>query len=439
VLPALRILDAVTWNAGWTDYRGPATWLYVGTSRAVHEDIAGLSFAVTVVLVGAFLGLLIRHWRAQRRLDRVEVLPLASVAAAAATVAIVQAGGQVFDISLATTLVLERVERLTLLLLPASFAVVALTHRLSRGHAAAIILRVSGGTDVAPALRDALDDPLLQVLYDVDGTLTSSDGDPEDPISGRLEVPLHDLEGAHLGVLVVDPSLARHGDLLAAVTAAAALGITNARLRVVALAQLSEVRASRRRIAEAAVTTRKQLERDLHDGTQQRLLAVAAALSRARLTGGTMREEAMEESARGLRVAMAELRDLARGVHPAVLSQGGLGMALADVAAHCPVPVRTDVSVERFSAAVEETAYFLICEALSNVTKHAGASRVTVSVRPRDGNLVVRISDDGAGGATTDGHGLRGLSDRVAAIGGVLLVDSPPGGGTIVSATLPCT
>jgi signal transduction histidine kinase len=180
------------------------------------------------------------------------------------------------------------------------------------------------------------------------------------------------------------------------------------------------------------------LERDLHDGAQQRLLAVSAALSRARLSTGPAADAALDETRDELRRAIADLRDLARGVHPALLSQGGLSAAVADLAARSALTVRTDVAPGRWPAAVEATAYFLVCEALNNVEKHAPGSCASVSVQPRDGRLRVQISDDGPGGARPDGHGLRGLTDRASAIGGSARIDSPAGAGTTITVTLPC-
>lgn len=435
VVPTGRVLDAITWDDGWTDYRGPAAWLYVGTSRHVHDDLVGpLSHGLGVVAAVAFLGFLAAHWRAHRRLDRIELLPLAAAAALSSG-----AAEALFVLpDLAAADLVNHVERLAVLLVPLSFALVALEHRAAPRRAAGLVLQVSAGADVTQALRDTLDDPDLQVLYQVDGTLITADGTPASQPADRIAVPLRDIDGAQLAILVVDPALTRHREVLDLAVAAAALGIANARLRAAALAQLAEVQASRRRIAETGMAARRHLERDLHDGAQQRLLAVSAALSRARLCTGPAAETALDETRDELRQAIADLRDLARGVHPALLSQGGLSAAVADLVARSALIVRTDVEFGRWPAAVEATAYFLVCKALNNVEKHAPGARASVTVHRRNGCLRVQVSDDGPGGARPNGHGLRGLTDRASAIGGSARIDSPPGAGTTITVTLPC-
>lgn len=438
VVPTGRLLDAITWNGRWTDYRGPEAWLYVGTSRRVHDEFVGpLTHGLAGVAALAFLGFLAAHWRAHRRLDRLELLPLAAAAAAAAlSSGVVEA--LLVRPHTASGGLADHVGRLSVLLVPLSFALVAVAHRTAPRRAAGLVLQVSTGADVTQALRAALDDPDLQVLYQVDGTLITADGTPAVRPAGRLALPLRDVDGAELAVLVTDPALARHREVLDVAVAAAALALANARLRAAALAQLAEVQASRRRIAESSMAARRDLERDLHDGAQQRLLAVSAALSRARLSTGAAAELALAETRDQLRQAIADLRDLAHGVHPALLSQGGLSAAVADLAARSALDVRTDVTPDRWPVAVEATAYFLVCEALNNVEKHAPGSRASVSVRPREGFLQVQVSDDGPGGARSDGHGLRGLLDRASAIGGTARIDSPPGAGTTITVTLPC-
>jgi PAS domain S-box-containing protein len=207
-------------------------------------------------------------------------------------------------------------------------------------------------------------------------------------------------------------------------------------------ARTEELRASRVRIVEAADAARRKIERDLHDGAQQRLVALAVEirLARARVerepdAAGPLFERMGEE----LSEASAELRELARGIHPAVLTERGLGPAITALADRAPLPVDiVDVPEDRLPASVETTAYFTIAEALTNVAKYAQASRASVRAAKEDGTLVVEVTDDGVGGAdAADGSGLSGLADRVGACDGSLTVTSPPGEGTIVRATLP--
>jgi signal transduction histidine kinase len=218
------------------------------------------------------------------------------------------------------------------------------------------------------------------------------------------------------------------------------LSLDNARLQAVSLARLSEVTQSRRRLVTAAVEERRKVERDLHDGAQQRLLAVSASLSRARARAPDAASRDVLDIARDdLRAALRDLRELAAGLHPAVLSQSGLAAALGNVTDRLPLGICTEVEDRRWPADIEMAAYFLICECLTNVVKHSGAGSATVRAGQRDGCLLLTVEDDGAGGATAaPGRGLAGLKDRVAALGGTIRIDSAPGRGTRVEAALPC-
>jgi len=205
-------------------------------------------------------------------------------------------------------------------------------------------------------------------------------------------------------------------------------------------ARVVDLRTSQARIIAAADAERRRLERDLHDGAQQRLVAVALNLgiARERLARGDDALDLVSQAGDEAQRAIGELRDLARGIHPAVLTERGLGAALRDVAGRCPVPVDVlEYPDERFPPTVEATAYFVVSEALTNVAKYASADLATVAVRREGDWLVVEVSDDGSGGADpANGSGLRGLKDRIAALDGELTVDSPPGAGTRVRAEL---
>jgi PAS domain S-box-containing protein len=204
----------------------------------------------------------------------------------------------------------------------------------------------------------------------------------------------------------------------------------------------AELRASRTRIVEAADEGRRRIERDLHDGAQQRLVHVSLMLKLARQRldadpeGGAA---AVDEAIAELQTATAELRELARGIHPAVLSDGGLAPALTALADRArPKAKVVNVPVGRLPARVESTAYFVVAEALTNATRYAEASSATVSAVVVDGRLVVEVHDDGRGGADGNGSGLRGLADRAAALDGELEVLTGPGEGTTVRVSLPC-
>ncbi|QXC62179.1 sensor domain-containing protein [Aquihabitans sp. G128] len=206
--------------------------------------------------------------------------------------------------------------------------------------------------------------------------------------------------------------------------------------------RIEQVETSRARVVDAAEVERRRIERDLHDGAQQRLVALAMNLGMAKEKFATdpaaaqaLVEEAHAESKR----ALVELRDLARGLHPAVLTDRGLGPALSAVAARSPVPVEVRLHLAaRPDATTEGIAYFVVCEALANVAKHSQAAHATVTVSRVSGRLVVEVTDDGIGGADLSGSGLVGLRDRVQAVDGWLQVLSPPGGPTTILAELPC-
>jgi signal transduction histidine kinase len=215
------------------------------------------------------------------------------------------------------------------------------------------------------------------------------------------------------------------------------------REREIVEAQLAEVRASRARIVDAADRARREIERNLHDGAQQRFVSATLQLAAwRRASGGELSEQSRAELdgvLTELRAGLAELRELAHGLHPAVLSDCGLERALSSLADHAPVPVKLRAEIsEQLAKPIEAAAYFTVAEALTNVAKYARATRAWVDVDQRDGYLGVEIGDDGAGGADLrPGSGLQGLRDRIAAVNGTLTIESQPGAGTILRARLP--
>jgi signal transduction histidine kinase len=209
-------------------------------------------------------------------------------------------------------------------------------------------------------------------------------------------------------------------------------------------ARVTELEISRERVVDAAEDERRRIERDLHDGAQQRLVALAMELGRAKAKFGDDPEGArvlIDQAHLEAKAALTELRNLVRGVHPPILTERGLDPALSGLAALCPVPVDVHVEVPvRPKPAVEAVAYFMVAEALTNVAKHSRASHVNVVVEGHGfpGTLTVLVSDDGIGGADPHGAGLSGLADRVSGVDGELSVESPSGGPTMISAVLPC-
>ena len=298
------------------------------------------------------------------------------------------------------------------------------------------------------ALADALGDRSLKLVYwrPSAGHYVTYDGRPvelPEAGSGRAVTEV-EREGIRVGAIIHDASLADEPGLVRAVAASAALALENERLEAELRARLDELQTSRSRLVEVSMFERRRLERDLHDGAQQRLVALSLqlGLAKRRLEEGqdaaasAMLDAARDELAR----ALEELRELARGIHPAVLTDRGLEPALEALAERAPLPVSLDqMPAERLPAPVEAAAYFVVAEALTNVVKYAGASTAAVRIRRNGSYAVVEVRDDGIGGADpTIGTGLRGLADRLAALDGRLEVHSPPGEGTTVRAEVPC-
>lgn len=322
--------------------------------------------------------------------------------------------------------------------------------RFARSAVADLVVEMRG--DAAPAaLRDslahALHDPSLTVAYwleDADRYVDAR-GQPVDlPDEDETRaVTMIERAGRPIAALVHDPALREDEDLVESVCAAAALQIDNERLQAQLRARLEDVRASRTRIVEAAMTERRRIERDLHDGAQQRLVSVAMSLGLAesKVTAEPEAALAFVREARGrLTDALDELRELSQGIHPGILTERGLAAALAELTERVDLPVALAVSVsDRLPQAVEQAAYYVVSEALTNVVKHAHATYARVQIDRTNGMAVTRVSDDGIGGAdATGGSGLRGLCDRVEALGGHLAVVSPPGRGTVVEVGIPC-
>ena len=323
--------------------------------------------------------------------------------------------------------------------------------RQSRSAVADLVLaldRAPGPAGVQQALASALGDPGLTVWYWEPETrsFVGADGRsaaPE-PSAGRATTEVN-ADGEPLAVLVHDSELLDQRPLLDAVVAAARLALENARLQAALAAQLAEVRASRARIVQAGLKERRRVERDLHDGAQQRLLALSLTI--AMISDRLASDPAagpdltrLADTARSeITAAIGELRELGRGIHPAVLTNEGLAAAVETLAALAPLPVTIQIAPARHPPAVEATAYFVISEALANAARHAGASKAEVTACSDGTRLVVEVRDDGIGGVPArGGSGLTGLADRVAALGGRFTVTSPAGGGTTIRADLPC-
>jgi signal transduction histidine kinase len=288
------------------------------------------------------------------------------------------------------------------------------------------------------ALAGALGDPTLEVGYWLGDGYVDAEGRPQAlPASGshRRVTPV-ERDGEAIAVLVHDPAVLDDPGLSDALAAAARLAASNARLHAEVRAQLVELRASRRRLLDAGDEERRRLERRLHETVERRLTELAHALEAADPGGGSA--AGLQRAGEQLARAREELRELAAGLHPGGLDRGRLAGALASLVARSPVPVELSVPDARLPDEIATAAYFVCAEALANVVKYAGASCAVVSVSVGERRAHVVVGDDGVGGADpAGGTGLRGLADRLEALGGTLELDSPPGGGTRVTAELP--
>lgn len=337
----------------------------------------------------------------------------------------------------------------TATLVPIGFLVGLTRARIARGRVADLVLQLGAKPD-QPTLREVLartlGDPSLDVAYAVPGTADFVDLEGRAIVmpaasAGRAVTKL-ERDGDTVALLIHDPALMEQPELLGSVSAATRLALDNERLQAEVRAQLEDVRASRARIVAAGDAERRRVERDLHDGAQQRLvtLALALQLAQGQASASDPRlPETLERATTELELALAELRELARGLHPTVLVEDGLAAAVESLADRSPVPVNLSAPETRFAPELEATAYFVVAEALTNVAKYAQATRARVHIDRRDGVLVVEVVDDGVGGADAGrGSGIRGLDDRVAAAGGRLTVTSRPGEGTTIRADIPC-
>jgi signal transduction histidine kinase len=334
--------------------------------------------------------------------------------------------------------------------LPLAMLAGMLRARLARANVGELVVAL----DKAPAtpqtlqraLSRALADPTLELYFwlpERNGFVDSAGAAVSLPSAGTgRAVTTLDQDGDPLAAIVHDPSLLEEPELIDAAGAAARLALENARLHAQTRAQLQQVRESRRRIVSAADDERRRIERNLHDGAQNRLLALALELSAAqRRLGGEVDpdvERLLAGSVEELQSTVEELRTLARGLHPTLLTEYGLAAALEALTRKSPVPVELDVCADRLPPRVEGTAYFVASEALSNVVKHAHARHASVIARHEGDRLVVEVSDDGEGGARANGgSGLQGIADRVEALGGQLRIDTGPAG-THITAEIPC-
>jgi signal transduction histidine kinase len=438
-IPLLLVSEAEDDRLGCT-HDCPRNLLLIDRNDTVADLYAAIAAVLGVCLLGAVCVLTAMRWRGASRPERRILAPvLATGSVAAALFAIAAATG---------TSGLNWIAWGCLVALPFAFLAGVLRARLARSGVADLLIELRGSpapTQLRDLLAAALGDPSLELAFwlpesesyaDIDGRRMDL---PEDD---RRATTLIDVDGEHVAALLHDAALRDEPGLLDAAGAAAGIALENARLQAELRARLLELKESRARVIEATDTERRRLERDLHDGAQQRLVAMSLDLGRLVARAGSDPElkATIERTKREADESLRELRELARGIHPAVVTDYGLAVALEALAARAPIRVTLNVDLDRRPPApVEVAAYYVVSECVTNVAKYAQASSTEVTVHRRDGMVVVEVTDDGVGGASVDGGtGLRGLGDRVGALEGTLRVLSPAGAGTRVTAEIPC-
>ncbi|MDX6280010.1 MAG: hypothetical protein QOH03_1081 [Kribbellaceae bacterium] len=431
------------WLAAGATPLAPAVVASFAASYAGFEDAAGwlLSVCVITLALGAAMSVV------KYRLYDVERIVTDSAAYAIASGAVIAVFGVVVVVFTKSLPVQPDAQLLTILATLAAVAVArpaytwarrVVDRRFNRRRFDAVQVVRAGlkqSSELGALLVEATGDPGVRALFPADGGWVTPDG--------RIAVPGGDFvevlrRGQVSARIEFDPARVERSVVQAVVHEASA-EIDNLGLRAELAKQVEQITESRARLAGAHLEERRRMERDLHDGAQQRILAIALQLRSARVNGAepVLRAE-VDRAITDLALTVQELRDLAGGLQPAALAGGGLRAATDELASRIPVHMRLDVVDRRFPAAVESAAWFVIAEAVSNAVKHAGVDEVEIRVSADACRLHVVVLDEGVGGVDPRGRGLQGLADRVAALGGALSVGDRPGGGTGVEAVLPC-
>jgi signal transduction histidine kinase len=427
----------------------PENLLLIEANESLVDTWGAILNLVGAAVVATVLVILVRRWRRATPGQRRFLVPVYSAGVAVTILLIgtvvLQAGG--LDSGALDALSVAAIVPFGLV--PYLFLATLIRARMIQtGAVGELIARMGeapGRGELREELARALGDPTIELVYWLpeDERFVDARGrtvDLPEPGSGR-GVTRVERDGRVLAAIVHDALVIDKE--LDAIAAAASMAIENERLEAELRAKVAELRGSRERMLRIGLEERRRLERDLHDGAQQRLVSMALSM---RLARDRMRdnpdaaERLLDGASEELEAALEELRELARGIHPAVLTDRGLDAALETLAHRAPLPVDVNrMPHERLPEAIELAAYFVVAESLTNVAKYAGASHATVNVERANGRLLVEVADDGVGGADPDnGTGLRGLADRLAVIEGRLEVDSPAGRGTTIRARIPC-
>jgi signal transduction histidine kinase len=403
-----------------------------------------------IVTIGSAIVIVVARWWRSSAAGRRPITPVYVAALAVGLRAILQEVVVSLGIVGKGSDVLKLAELASFALIPLSVLLSLLRAHLARTAVADLVIELGRTPEPArlrASLAQALGDARLEVLrWSADRDAYVDDGgtvvEPS-VLAGSRAVTALERDGRPLAAIIHDPALLDDPGLMPSVATAMRLEVENEQLQAEVERQLEEVRRSRARIVEAGDAERKRVERNLHDGAQQRLVSLSLALRLLRSKLGPDADPAtladLDAVSSELKAALAELRELASGIHPAVLGQAGLGAALLALAERSPVPVVVERTPEgRLPETVESTAYFVAAEALTNVAKYAHAGRATISASSSDGCLRIEVRDDGVGGADPSrGSGLTGLADRVEAVGGKLAIESPAGRGTRLVAEIP--
>ena len=422
----------------------------------IHKPDLADVFGYTSILVGAIcliatVVLLVRKYRSASVVGRRQQAPMLGVGLLLSGLVVLTAVLEIGGAPDPTVTTASLASLACFAVLPYSFLAGLVRSRYSRAGAVGELIERLNDPERRQSLREALADALadrtLQLVYwrPKTGRFVTYEGhsvELPEPGSGRAVTEV-ERDGARIGAFIHDAQILDEPELVRAVAGSAALALENERLEAELRARVDELENSRARLLEVSMFERRQLERDLHDGAQQRLVALSLQIGLAlrKLEDDPETTRRLLDAAREeLRTALEELRELARGIHPAILTDRGLGPALQALAERAPLPVDLEeMPEERMPAPVEAAAYFVVAESLTNISKYAGARHATVRIERSKGFAVVEVRDDGVGGADpATGTGLRGLADRIAALDGRLEVHSPPGEGTLVRANIPC-
>ncbi|MGI5129425.1 sensor histidine kinase [Pseudonocardia sp. CA-107938] len=423
----LKLVLAVVSRPEWARFDAAAWWPALAPSRGFYDGLTSVFHVGLVCFVLALLAVLVRKIRRGIFVDRVDALPAVVAAASIALAGVAYLVARVLDSAPAVQDLLRVGTAITALGTPLSFVVVILHRHLVTATAAAAmprIYRARTPVELRAELRGTLGDPELELWRwdpetgghrDVDGTPVEPDRD------GRYLVTVRSTDGEPLATLGMRPSLRRHGRLVDVVVSAAGIAV--------------EREAG---IAEARAAARRAMARDMHDGAQQALLSAMLRLAIARNRADDGVGAAIDEARTGVDAALAQIRGLVQEPAPGEADLD-LAAAVGELAAQSEVPVELDVRGPALPDALARQVWFVVAEALTNVRRHSGAAGAAVSVVRLADQVVVRIADDGRGGADPSaGRGLAGIVERVEGWGGTVEVESPVGGGTTITARFPC-